>query len=256
MNGFEKFGIGHLSASSINLAKNAPDVWMAQKLAKKRFPGSPAMTRGIAIEDAVVAALATDVTVEQAIEMGHARFDKQYPIGDVKTSKERAMIDPSVRLSVEALQEYGKPDFDQAQAGSFGQDKVSIATRLADGSTVEVIGYLDLVYASHGLVIDLKTTGRMPSVMSAEHQLQRAIYALARGNQVIKFLYVTPKKYSFLEDGDPTTILKTAKIQIQRLNDFLLICESVEHALSIVPHNPDSFYWNGAEKTRAELFGT
>ena len=58
MNGFEKFGIGHLSASSINLAKNAPDVWMAQKLAKKRFPGSPAMTRGIAIEDAVVAALA------------------------------------------------------------------------------------------------------------------------------------------------------------------------------------------------------
>ena len=255
MNGFEKFGVTHLSASSLNLVKNAPDVWMAQKLAKKRFSGSPAMTRGIAIEDAVVAAMATPATIDEAIEIGHKRFDKQYPIGDIKSTKERAMIEPSIRLSVEALAQYGKPDFEE-RAGKLGQEKVALSTHLNDGSVLEIIGYLDLVYPDHGLVIDLKTTGRMPSVMSPEHQLQRAIYSHAKGNQAVKFLYVTPKKFSFLEDGDPGAILAQAKVQIQRLNDFLLTVDSVEHALSIVPHNPDSFYWNGAEHTRAELFGT
>lgn len=256
MNGFEKFEVGHLSASSINLAKNAPDVWVAQKLAKKRFGGSPAMTRGIAVEDAVVAALSTSATIEDAIELGHQRFDKSYPIGDEKTTKERAMIEPSVRLSVEALQEYGKPDFDADNVSDFGQVKVSLSTYLRDNSLVEVIGYLDLVFEKHGLIVDLKTTSRMPNKMSPEHQLQRAIYSHASGNQAVKFLYVTPKKYAFLEDGDPRAILDQTKIQIQRLNDFLMTCESVEHALAIVPHNPDSFYWNGAENIRNELFNT
>ncbi len=255
MNGFEKFEVSHLSASSINLYKNAPDVWVSQKLAKKKFPGSPAMTRGIAVEDAVVAALATGKTLEEAIDVGHARFDKTYPIADEKTTKEREMIAPSIKLSIDALQEYGKPEFDE-NAGAFGQEKVSLTTQLSDNSLIEVIGYLDLVYPEQGLTVDLKTTGRMPSVMSPEHQLQRAIYAHAKGNHAVKFLYVTPKKYQFLEDGDPRTILAKTKVQIQRLNDFLLTCESVDHALAIVPHNPDSFYWNGAEQIRNELFNT
>jgi hypothetical protein len=252
MNGFEKFGVTHLSASQINAFKNAPCKWVAEKLCKKRFPGSPAMTRGIAIEDAVVAALATTATIEDAVEIGHARFDKQYPIGDVKITKERNMIEPSIKLSIEALKDFGKPEFEEQNS----QQKISIATRLRDGSAIEIIGYLDLVYPQHGLVIDLKTTNRMPSYMSPEHQLQRAIYSHAKGNHAVKFLYVTPKKISFLEDGDPANILAKAKIQIQRMNDFLLSCDSVEHAAAIVPHNPDVFYWSNAEQIRNELFGT
>lgn len=255
MNGFEKFEINHLSASSINLAKNALDVWVAQKLLKKKFPGSPAMTRGIAIEDAVVAVLANDQTIEEAVDVGHARFDKTYPIPDEKVKKERDMIAPSIKLSIDALLKYGVPEFDE-NAGAFGQEKVSLTTQLKDNSLIEVIGYLDLVYPDQGVTIDLKTTGRMPSVMSPEHQLQRAIYAHAKGNHAVKFLYVTPKKYQFLEDGEPREILAKTKIQIQRLNDFLLTCESIEHALAIVPHNPDSFYWNGAHKIRHEIFNT
>ena len=255
MNGFEKFEVGHLSASSINLAKNAPDVWVAQKLRKKKFPGSPAMTRGISIEDAVVAALSNDLTLEEAVDVVHARFDKTYPIPDEKVTKERNMIAPSIKLSIDALQEYGKPEFDE-NAGAFGQEKVSLTTQLKDNSLIEVIGYLDLVYPEQGLTVDLKTTARMPSVMSPEHQLQRAIYAHAKGNHAVKFLYVTPKKFQFLEDGDPRTVLSQAKIIIQRLNDFLLTCESVEHALAIVPHNPDNFYWNNAHDIRNQLFQT
>ena len=38
MNGFEKHNIDHLSASSINLWANAPDVWVMQYLHGKRTP--------------------------------------------------------------------------------------------------------------------------------------------------------------------------------------------------------------------------
>jgi aspartate oxidase len=110
------------------------------------------------------------------------------------------------------------------------------------------------VFPEHGLVVDLKTTGRMPSTMSAEHQLQRAIYQKARGNQIVKFLYVTPKKTSMLEDGDPTELLTKAKKQISRLEKFLR-AGSAADIRDVIPVNPNSFYWNGGEAIREELYG-
>jgi hypothetical protein len=108
-----------------------------------------------------------------------------------------------------------------------------------------VIGFLDLVFPQHGVVIDLKTTGRMPSTMSAEHQLQRAIYQKAKGgNQSVKFLYVTPKKAAMLEDGDPTEILAQAKVQITRMEAFLRTLDK-ETAKAIVPVQPNSFLLEG-----------
>jgi hypothetical protein len=117
-----------------------------------------------------------------------------------------------------------------------------------------VIGYLDFVFPDHGVVIDLKTTGRIPSKMSPEHQLQRAIYQKARGNQVVKFLYVSSKKTNMLEDGDPTEILGLAKKQIARLEKFLR-SGSAEDIREVIPVNPNTFYWNGAEDLREEMYG-
>ena len=104
------------------------------------------------------------------------------------------------------------------------------------------------------MVIDLKTTGRCPSVMSAEHQLQRAIYQKAKGNQIVKFLYVTPKKTNLLEDGDPSEILRKTKTQITRMERFLRSGNARDVA-SVIPVNPNTFYWNGAEEIREELYG-
>ena len=216
MNGFEKHGIDHLSASSINLWANAPDVWLISYLYGIRTPMGPAPWRGICVEDAVVETLMGG-SEKDAIQKALDKFDKRFLIGDEATTKERAMIEPMVQLSVEQLMEFGKPEFPEEG----GQNKISITAK-GDGWTVPVIGYLDLVYPQHGVVIDIKTTGRMPSTMSAEHQLQRAIYQKARGgNQSVKFLYVTPKKASMLEDGDPAELLAQAKVQITRMEAFL-----------------------------------
>ena len=247
MNGFDKHGIKHLSASSINLWTNAPDVWVAQYLFGKRGPMSAAAMRGICTEDAVVAVLQgknADGALDQALE----KFDQSFPIGDEKTTKERAMIQPCMELAVQELEQYGEPEFPEE-----GQEKISITAK-TDDYEIPVIGYLDLVFPRHGVVIDLKTTGRCPSVMSAEHQLQRAIYQKAKGNQIVKFLYVTPKKTNLLEDGDPSEILRKTKTQITRMERFLRSGNARDVA-SVIPVNPNTFYWNGAEEIRQELYG-
>ena len=246
--GFEKHGINHLSASSINLWVNAPDVWVAQYLFGKRGPMSAAAMRGICTEDAVVAAL-TGKHRAAALDMAHEKFDSMFPIGDEKTTKERAMIEPCMELALAELEQYGEPEFPEEE----GQEKISITAKTEDYE-IPVIGFLDLVFPKQGVIIDLKTTGRMPNVMSPEHQLQRAIYQMAKGNQIVKFLYVTPKKTALLEDGDPTELLRKAKVQISRLEKFLR-AGTKEDIAQVIPVNPNSFYWNGQESVREELYG-
>ena len=251
MNGFEKHEIKHLSASSINLWINAPDVWVAGYLFKKRTPMGPAPWRGICVEDAVVSVL-TGEQIDDSIKASLDKFDKMHKIADESTTKERDMIEPMVRLSVDELVQYGKPEF----VDDGKQEKIEISCGLNDDTIIPIIGYLDLVFPDHGLVIDLKTTNRMPSTMSPEHQLQRAIYSHAMGNSAVKFLYVTPKKTKLLEDGDVSECLAGAKVQIQRLEQFLAHCPDKETAAAIVPHNPNSFYWRNGQSIRAEIFNS
>lgn len=249
-NGFERHGIDHLSASSINLWSNAPDVWVMQYLFGKRTAMGAAAWRGICTEDAVVETLMGG-SEKDAIAKALTKFDSRFPIGDEKTTKERAMIEPMVQVAIEELMEFGKPEFPE---GESQQEKISIIAKGNDWE-IPVIGYLDLVFPQHGLVIDLKTTSRIPSTMTAEHQLQRAIYQKAKGgNQSVKFLYVSPKKASMLEDGDVATTLAQAKVQISRMEAFLRLLDR-DQARAIVPLQPNSFYWSGAEDLRKEFYG-
>ena len=250
--GFTKHGIDHLSASSINLWANAPDVWVMQYLHGKRTPMGPAAWRGICTEDAVAATLLGGAITE-CIDQAIAKFDGKYRIGDEATTRERDRIKPMTELAVAELEQYGKPFFPEVEEGDHHQNKIEIIAK-GEGWTIPVIGYLDLVYPDHGVVIDLKTTGRIPTQMSAEHQLQRAIYAKANGNMAVKFLYVSEKKTSLLEDGDPTELLAKAKQQIKRMEAFLALLDKDE-AKAIVPVNPSSFYWSGNEALRAEFYG-
>jgi hypothetical protein len=251
-NGFERHNIDHLSASSINLWANAPDVWVMQYLHGLRTPMGAAAWRGICTEDAVVQILMGE-SETAAIDQALTKFDKRFPIGDEKTTAERRRITPMTQLAIEELIEFGKPEFPEVEEGDNLQEKISITAK-GDGWSIPVIGYLDLVFPQHGVVIDLKTTGRIPTTMSAEHQLQRAIYAKAKGNMDVRFLYVSEKKTSMLADGDPTELLAQAKVQISRIEAFLRHCDK-DTAKAIVPVQPSSFYWSGNEQLRKEFYG-
>jgi len=248
MDGFTRHGLTHLSASSINLWTNAPDVWVARYLLKKQTAFGPAAERGKRVEDAVVQTLLGGNEAE-AIASAEKRFDQTFPVPDEKVSKERALIKPMTQLAIEELMEFGRPEFPDRKT----QEKISITAK-GDGWSIPVWGYLDLVYPQHGTVVDLKTTTRVPSSMSWDHQLQRAIYAKAKGNYSVKFLYVSAKKATWLEDGDVAETLRRAKVQIGRMEAFLRHHDK-DSAAACVPVNPHGFYWNGSESLRDEIYG-
>lgn len=247
MNGFEKHGIDHLSASSINLWTNAPDMWVAKYLHGHKSNFGPAPRRGQCVETAVHMAL-TGTDEETAIARGLEQFDRTFMFGDQATTKERDVIAPMTRVALAELEPLGPP----AEGGD-EQAKISIDAAF-DGWSIPVIGFLDFTYPDQGLIVDLKTTNRVPSVMSPDHQLQRAIYSAAMGNAAVKFLYVSAKKASWLEDGNVADVLAGAKVQIARMERFLSL-HSADDALACVPCNPNSFYWRGDEDVRREMFG-
>lgn len=249
MTGFTKFGIDHLSASSINLWTNAPDVWVAKYLLGKGTPFGPAPLRGQAVEAAVVSALMGE-SEEASMAKAYAMFDRRWFIGTEESTRERDLIKPMFDIAVSELRHLGAPEFESG----VDQEKITINANFGEWS-ISIWGFLDLVYPRHGLVVDLKTTTRIPSVMAPDHQVQRAIYHRAKGNHAVKFLYVSSKKALMLEDGEPAEVLGKAKNQIARLEAFLRACPDKHAAAEIVPVNPSSFYWRGAEALRHEIFG-
>jgi hypothetical protein len=246
--GFAKHGVKHLSASSINLWINAPDMWVAKYLHGFKSSFGPAPKRGQCVEDAVAHVL-NGGSFEDGLKAAHKRFDQELPTADDKVTKERDLIEPMAQQAIAELQPYGKPDFPEN-----GQHKISINANF-DGWSIPLVGFLDFVFPQHGLVVDLKTTTRVPSTMSADHQLQRAIYHRAKGNQSVQFLYTSAKKSAWPEDGDPADVLARAKHQIARMDRFLAHCDK-ETALRVVPHNPSSFYWRDDPAAMNKIFGT
>jgi hypothetical protein len=248
MDGFSRHKITHLSPSSLNLWINCPALWVAEKIFGHRGPASASMARGIAVEDAVVAVLAHGKSEEDAVTSALRNFDARFFIGTEKTTAERNLVAPMVSQAIAALAPLGEPEFPEKGA----QNKIELVCNCG-GFKIPMIGYLDLFYPQHGRVIDLKTTQRMPSRMSPEHQLQRVIYARAKRNHSVEFLYVTPSKSAILADGDVSAVLERVKAHVIRLEAFLRLLDR-EQMRAVVPLCDTSFYMQGSTAL-SEIYG-
>lgn len=251
MSGFTLHGITNSSPSQINTWISSPSFWIQTKLFGKRYAGNFSMERGIAIERAVVAILANGMDEEKAIDNTIRTYNTVGGLSlDNRKETEKEAIAPSVKLAVAALKGYGEPEFPEN-----GQQAISLLCK-TDTWELPVTGYMDLVYPQHGLVIDLKSTLRMPSIMSASHQRQAAIYATATGYKT-RFLYVTPKKSDFLECEDVAGTMKDVKTNLIRQERFLSMSPDKNVLASIVPVDCDSYYYDNAQAIadRVALFG-
>ncbi len=249
INGFARHGIKHLSASSINLWMDAPDLWVAKYLHGHRQSFGPAPRRGQCVEDAVMHVL-NGGKMDEGVGKALAKFDDTFFIPDDASVKQRALIEPMTMHAVAELEKFGIPPDHMDD----GQEKISINARLADGSVIPVIGFLDMAFSDHGVIVDLKTTTRIPTRMSPAHQRQRAIYASAKGNYAVKFLYVSETKSVWREDGDVAETMAGLKAAILRMERFLS-AHDADSALACVPHNPDHFFWRDDTPDRVRLFG-
>lgn len=254
VNGFQLHNIGHSSASSLNCWAEAPCAWISQYLFFNKGKFSAAAKSGVLVEDAVVNVLARGFTADQATAMAMEAFNKFIALSTDEADRKRGEgIPEMIRLALSELNQYGTPEFDKDATSDIKQKKVDVKCK-GDGWTLPIIGYIDFHFPKSGVIVDLKTTTRMPSEMSPSHLRQQAIYQQAFGNQAVKFLYVTPKKSQMFDCAGHKDTLAEIKTILNRQERFLRLGSS-DLLRSLVPVNTGSFYWTGNEAVRKELYG-
>jgi len=226
VNAFERHGINHLSASSINLFAAEPAMWCMEKLLGKRAPVGAAAHRGTAVETGVEAGL----------------FDPEMPVEEcqkiaLETFSRLTAIAPAVAIGLKELRQYGIP----AKPEGGRQHKISVNL---DGVSVPFEGYLDFRFDDHGIVVDLKTQLRLSSSISATHARQGAIYHAALGNYQIRFAYTTPQKIGVYVLENPQDILTQVTAIAQCMERFLSLTDDKELLTRSIAPNYDNFYWN------------
>lgn len=249
MNGFEKHGIKHMSPSSVNCWAECPGAWIAKYLYGHKFKFGVAAQIGTLVEKVVANALLERMDLEDAIKEAEGVFNKNNALNTSEKDRARVSdIRAMAEIAYAELKPYGKPDFDGDE-----QHKIELICK-GDNWELPVIGFLDFKFPNHGICYDLKTTLRIPSTMSDSHRRQEAIYRKALGNYSVRFLYVSPKKASTLENQDTGESLRQVKAILNRQEKFLRMGDA-EMLKEIVPVNAASFMWNGCEADRFKFFG-
>ena len=153
MNPFERHGISRLSPSSVNHFAAEPAHWVMARLLNMRAPASAAAVRGSAVERGVHLGLTNpDLPVEQCTAAAEAAFDREMVLNaDDRREAERANIAGYAQNALSELRPYGIP--------SAAQDRVQI---WLEDVPLPIQGYTDWVFDDHGLIVDLKTTERLP----------------------------------------------------------------------------------------------
>ena len=252
MNGFEKHGIDHSSASQINMWSNAPCAWVAKYIYGRKFFFTVAPKIGLLVEDVVTEVLMGG-DFENALEKAEKEFNRFTAFNfSEKDRARKPHIREMAQIALNELKPFGEPEF--IKQGD--ETKQQFITTTCKGSDWElpVIGYLDFVYPKHKLIIDLKTTLRAPSAMSDAHKTQGAIYKHAKEGFDVRFLYVTPKKAVWHEIENHMDIMAGIKATLIRQEKLLRTFDK-EELLSVIPVIPDTYYWSGDEGVRKELYG-
>lgn len=256
MNGFERHGIKHLSASSLNMFVGSPSAWVASKLMGHKLGVGIAAHKGTATEAGVAHILKNGgAEVDEGVEIAFKLFNDLTAMGGYSAEDKeaaRVSIFAMIANACTHLVDLGPPDFPES-----GQHMIEIGCRYGPEpeQTIKFIGYLDFVYPARKLIVDLKTTSRLPSNWSAAHGIQAALYARASGFDV-NFLYTSPAKTKLLVMEDPAPYLDAVKRQVARMERFLSLGDA-ETLLAATPHDPSSFYWSGSDARDIEkaLFG-
>ena len=252
VNAFERHGLDHLSASSVNLFVAQPAMWAMQKLLGRKSSVGPAAHRGTAIEAGVEMGLFDPaVSVEACQNLAIARFNQLTALSsDPAVQKERVNIAPAVAIALAELRQYGIPEAAEGNR----QHRIEV---LLPGVPVPFIGWLDFWFPAHGIIVDLKTQGRLSSKISDPHARQGAIYHAAHGNAEIRFAYVTPQKMGVYRLDDPRPHLTQVISIAQSIERFLGLSDDSAELTAALSPDLDSFYWKDAASRAAaqEIWG-
>ena len=246
MDGFKLHGLRSLSASQINDYAVDPAIWFLNKMIKTPFQTNAAMERGKAGESGICHGLFNPkATDQECVDLALKQFDEELGLSnDPKYDAERKNIPGLVEYGLKELRQYGVPS---AQQEKLVIDILDVP--------VPFIGYTDLVYADHGIIVDIKTTTRMPSAISEGHSRQGAIYANSKSNYSMRFAYIKPKPskgedracnvYEMSAESVSQKFAEVREIAL-RMNRFLLLSKDKEELAGLLVPNYENFRWNNS----------
>ena len=234
MNAFERHGIAHLSASSLNLFAAQPAIWVMQRLLKKSGPVGAAAHRGTAGETGIVHGLLNPAAaIEECQEIALAQYDSLTALsGDPKRQKEREAVPGIVANGIAQLRGYGVPD----------EVRKRIDVMLPD-VPVPFLGFADLGWSRDAVTVDIKTQLRLASEISTPHARQVSLYihGTNRGGYIA---YITPAKSAVYRLEDASSHVAAMANIAKRLERFLSVSnDPLELAAMVVP-DIDSFFVN------------
>lgn len=236
MSNFKKFGIEHLSPSSLNEWSSAPALFILRRVVKADVGAvGAAAHRGSAVENGIISGLKDpSMSLTKAQDIALQSFDSlTYGMSGDKVEKERAAIAGFVEQGLKALRPYGVPVNVQ------GQVYYDV-----EGLDVPLMGYYDILFPN-GVLVDLKTTHAIPSSITNSHARQVALYTAVLGDEIKPHLcYVSSKKSAMLVLENASEHLKAmAKIALS-CQKFLSISEDPMELASMLAPDPDSFYYS------------
>lgn len=221
------------SPSALNLFAAEPAMFVLERILGIRQPvGAPAH-RGTAVEAGVtVGLLDPKASLESCIAEAHKKYDTITALsGDARRESYRETISDMVAAALKELRPYGIPSGVQG----FIEWK-------PEGLKLPVVGYYDFEWSDHGILIDLKTTERLPSAIKIGHARQVALYA--SDNVDARLTYITPKKsatYRLENKREHRAALHQIALKVE---NFLALSDKPEVFTGITVPDLESFYWS------------
>lgn len=223
------------SPSACNLFCASPSMFVLEKVLGFRQPvGAPAH-RGTAVEDGVtVGLLDPSASLQACTDVAFKKYDTITALsGDTRREDYRTTIPAMVEQALSELRPYGIPSKCQG----------FIEWR-PEGLNLPVIGYFDYEFEQHGILVDLKTTEKLPSSIKPPHARQVSFYCPS-DNFDARLTYVTPKKKATYK-VENIREHRAALYQIAlRIEKFLSLSDDPEFFKSITAPDVESFYWSG-----------
>lgn len=225
----------HYSPTTLNLFAACPSMFVLEKIVGMRQPMGVPAHRGTAVEAGVSAGLfEPDRPVADCIALAQARYAGLTALsGDPRREQYAADIPAMVQSALAELRPYGVP--------TAAQGRVEWRP---EGLQAPIIGFFDFAWEQWGILVDLKTTERLPSQIKISHARQVSLYAAGLSDNIdARLSYVTPKKratYKLENVREHCAALHRMALACER---FLSLSDDPEFFVSITSPDFESFYW-------------
>ena len=233
------------SPSSLNLFSSCPSMFVLERILGKRMPVGAAAHRGTAVEAGIAEGLINGADEATCIAVAERKFRELASLSvDPRREKVEDGIAAMVKRGLADLLPYGRPSSTQG----FIEWK-------PNGLDYPIVGYYDFAYDNHGIVVDLKTTEKLPSSVKNSHARQVALYT--GGNLEGRLAYVTPIKsavYTLENVAEHRQALHRMALACER---FLALSDDPAFFVGITAPDLESYYFAPPEARRAawEVWG-